>query len=80
MQLIQSLCKTVTIEIYCGCYITPPSLSGGPDGDECDFGASLTIAKDLWEDCFMCWCPKCGAELSDGYGIELVPNDIPGAH
>ena len=71
-ELIVSLIEKVHIDIYCGCYVEPPSLYGGDDGDECDWGSELIIEKDLWDDGFMCWCPVCGAELADGYGIEQV--------
>ena len=74
IQLVVSETEKVTVDIYCGCWKKPPDEWGG-GGEECCFGTSLTICKDLWEDGFVVWCPECGAELADGYGIEIVPDN-----
>ena len=68
---VVSILESITIEIYCGCWLKPPD-EWESGGEECTFGTSLTIAKDLWEDGFMVWCPICKAELTDGYGIEIA--------
>ena len=74
VQLVVSKIEKVTIGIYCGCWKKPPD-EWGRGGKECCFGTLLTICKDLWEDGFVMWCPKCGAELADGYGIEVAPDN-----
>jgi hypothetical protein len=74
-QFIDSILDKVTLEIYCGHYTTPPEpFYGGADGDECGWSTELTISKGLWEDGFICWCPECSSEITDGYGIEVKKN------
>ena len=55
---------TVRLSICCEGELT--------SGRECDWSTELVVSEKLWDEGFTCWCPKCGTEISDGWGIGPV--------